>query len=87
MYVNKTYLTLYTYIHRCKKKNKCYKVISESEITAEDEDQLFQSDHTESQDEVQQVVYAHPTSSRSLSAEGNDTSTLLAEFEMQKVQQ
>ena len=34
-------------IHRCKKKNKYYEVISQSDTTAEDEDQLSESDHTE----------------------------------------
>ena len=88
MHANKKYYlaTQHTYC-RCKKKNKYYKVISESETTAEDEDQLSESDHTETQDEIQQIICVHPTSSRSLSAEGDDTTTVLAEFEMQKVQQ
>ena len=62
-------------------------MISEPDTTAEDEDQLSESDHTESQDDDQPIICVHPTSSTSFSAEGNDTSTVFAEFEMQKVQQ
>ena len=85
MWANKNIIQLLN-ICRCKKKNKYYEVISEPDTTAEDEDQLSESDHTETQDEVQQIICVHPTSSRSLSAEGNDTN-MFAEFEMQKVQQ
>ena len=61
--------------------------MSESEILVEDEDQQSETDQTEIQEEVQQVISVHPTPNRSLNAEDNNMSTVVAEFEMQKVQQ
>ena len=66
-----------------------YRVISEPETIGEDEDQDVQygSDHTETQEEVQQISCAHPTSNIPLNTEGNIASTVATEFEMQNVQQ
>ena len=66
-----------------------YRVVSEPETIGEDEDQdvQYRSDHTATQEEVQQISCVHPISNIPVNTEGNVAFTVATEFEMQNVQQ